>query len=182
MPLGASVQTWDIRLGKRQTVTCCFLENWQYVRNTTSSCIKWEGFRVLNTSQALPSSFSTCVSPSSLKDPQESSGFQKRWVGSGLDTPSASVTLTLEPIFGNDLGEDVQVQLKDAFCLQQEAALCFWVPFQAWMMWRPNLPPLPLQSGIWATCHQDAFMVGAPLLSHSCAQKLASFLIILTKY
>ena len=27
-----------------------------------------------------------------------------------------------------------QVQLKDAFCLQQEAALCFWVPFQAWLM------------------------------------------------
>ena len=135
-----------------------------YVRNTTSSCIQWEGLRVLNTSRALPSSSSTCVSPSSLKDTQESSGFQKRWVGRGLDTPSASVTLTLESIFGNDLGEDVQVQLKDAFRLQQEAALRFWVPFQAWMMWRPNLPPLPLQSGIWATCHQDAFMVGAVFL------------------
>ena len=55
-------------------------------------------------------------------------------MGRGLDTPSASVTLTLESIFGNDLGEDVQVQLKDAFRLQQEAALRFWVPFQAWMM------------------------------------------------
>lgn len=55
-------------------------------------------------------------------------------MGSGLDTPTASVTLTLEPTFGNDLGEDVQVQLKDAFCLQQEAALGFLVPFQAWVM------------------------------------------------
>ena len=74
---------------RKKAVTCWFLENWQYIRNTTSSCIKWEGFRVLNTSRVLPSSSSTSVSPPSLKDPQESSGFQKRGVGSGLDTPSA---------------------------------------------------------------------------------------------
>lgn len=53
----------------------------------------------------------------------------------GLDTPTASVTLTLEPhFFEAVLGEDVQVQLKDAFCLQQEAALGFLVPFKAWVM------------------------------------------------
>lgn len=150
---------------RKKAVTCWFLENWQYIRNTTSSCITWEGFRVLNTSQVLPSSSSTCVSPPSLKDPQKSSGFQKRGVGSGLDIPSAFPSdPDLQPTFGNDLGEDVEVLLKDAFRLHQEAALGFSVPFQAWVMWRPNLTPLPLQSGIWATCHQDAFTVGAVFL------------------
>lgn len=44
------------------------------------------------------------------------------------------VTLTLQPTFGNDLGEDVEVLLKDAFHLHQEPALGFSVPFQAWVM------------------------------------------------
>lgn len=45
--LRAGVQTWDPRLGEGPTVTFWFLANWQCVRNTTSSCIKWEMFIVL---------------------------------------------------------------------------------------------------------------------------------------
>lgn len=51
--LGAGVQTRDPRLGKEQTVICQFLGKWHYVRNTTSSCIKWEKCTILKVSHAL---------------------------------------------------------------------------------------------------------------------------------
>lgn len=77
--LGAGVQTWDPRLGEGQTLTCWFRKNWQCVRNTTSSFVKWEKIIGLTASPALASSSSTCVSsPPSLTDPQESSRSQKK--------------------------------------------------------------------------------------------------------
>ena len=186
MPLGASVRTWDIRLGKRQTVTCCFLGNWRYVRNTTSSCIQWEGLRVLNTSRALPSSSSTCVSPSSWKTHRRALGSRRDEWDVGLiphqrQWPwpwSPFSEMTLEKMFKCSwrmLFAFSRKQLCVSGCLSRPG----WCedPTCHLYLCKVVFEQLVIRMHLW----WELFS-WAPLLSRSCAQKLAGFLIILTKY
>ena len=173
---------------RKKAVTCWFLENWQYIRNTTSSCIKWEGFRVLNTSRVLPSSSSTSVSPpfferptGELWVPEERSG---KWAWYSISIPqwpwpcSLLLEMTLEKMLKccwRMLFTSTRNQLWVSQCLSRPG----WCEDPTWHLY---LCKVVFEQFVIRMHLRWKLFSWAPLPNPSCAQKLAGFLIILAKY
>lgn len=73
------------------------------------------------------------------------------------------------PTFGNGLGENERVSMKDAFNLQQKAAVGSSVPLQGWLVRRLSRKPSSLQSDTSALSIFGAgtfFVMGCPVYYH----------------